>query len=337
MGSPAAHLEGVTLNTGWIIDQKASRSPTGTGGSFSTGYLVHHPDGRKGFLKAMDYSVAFQSRDISKMIELLARAYNFEVDICLKCKEARINRVVHAIEHGTYQPPGDGPTAVFLKVEYLIFEKADGDIRHFLDQQSTFDIAFALRTLHGVSAALQQMHGASMAHQDVKPSNVLIFSTGEKQKLGDLGRAWAKGLVAPHDDYQVCGDPEYAPYELLFDVPLDEASRRFGVDFFMLGSLVVFMFTRVHMFALTQRHLHESLRGRDKLSTFEEILPYLQNAFSVALDEFSDHVPAILRRDLRSIVSELCDPDYRRRGNPPHSQIRRFSLERYTSSLNLLV
>lgn len=326
---PAEDLEGKSLDGGWVVDQKVAPRPTATGGCFSTGYLVSHPDGRKGFLKAMDFSTAFHSAHFVDVMNALTEAYIFEREICLQCQAARVTRVVHAIDHGH---TGAGPLA---RVEYLIFERADGDIRAILDQQKTFDLAFALRTLHGTAAALQQMHNAEMAHQDLKPSNVLVFTAEGTSKLGDLGRAWARCLPAPHDGYRFAGDPGYAPPELRYGVALDEDAKRYGYDAYLLGSLVVFLFTRVHINGLVAKNLDPSFGAKSPL-TYAEALPYLQNAFAEALREFGSAVPEPIRAKLTKVVAELCEPDHSKRGDPSASSRRRFSLERYISTFDLL-
>ena len=47
-------------------------------------------------------------------------------------------------------------------------------------------------TMASTAAALRQLHAAQMAHQDLKPSNVLVFKAEGMSKLGDMGRAWSK-------------------------------------------------------------------------------------------------------------------------------------------------
>ena len=334
---PADDLEGKELPRGWIVDQKVVPRPNSTGGKFSTGYFVHNSkDGRQGFLKAMDYTAAFQAPNTIDELKIMADSYTFERDICLLCSDSGINRVVHAIDYGTFEPGAAQQLGPFGKVEYLIFERADGDIRGFLDQQQRFDVAFALRTLHGTAAALQQLHNAAMAHQDLKPSNILIFGPTGRSKLGDLGRAWAKGLRAPHDDMAAAGDLGYAPLELLLGEIVDEETKRFGYDMYLLGSLAVFLFTRVHMNALVVRHLDNSFRPSETFPKFSEILPYLQEAFPKALHDFSLHVPELVRIKLSHIVARLCDPDPNKRGDTDSLNGNRFSLERYVSAFDFL-
>ena len=56
--APAAHLEGRDLGNGWVVGQRATRDPGATGGTFSISYTVTHRDGRKGFLKALNFPAA---------------------------------------------------------------------------------------------------------------------------------------------------------------------------------------------------------------------------------------------------------------------------------------
>ncbi|MEX0702031.1 MAG: hypothetical protein WD069_08040 [Planctomycetales bacterium] len=332
MTRPAECLEGKELEGGWLVGKRIKPRPTATGGHFSTGYFVTNADGRTGFLKAMDYSDAFGARDFVDQMKFLADAYIFERDICLRCQAVRITRVVHAMDYGSHQDP----LAAVNRVEFLIFERADGDVRAFLDQQSEFDVAFALRTLHGVAAALQQLHLAEMAHQDVKPSNVLIFGEERKSKLGDLGRAWSKDCPAPHDGCRFAGDLGYAPPELRYDDVVDEKAKRYGSDLYLLGSLAVFLFTRVHINGLVDKQLDRSFQSSNLIMTYEDALPYLQAAFADAMHDFAAHVPDSIQSDLAAIVAELCDPDYRRRGNPVRTSQQRYSLQRYVSTFDRL-
>lgn len=165
--APAELLTGLTLEGGWKVEGVVAKRPNATGGHFSTGYLVVHPDGRKGFLKAMDYTAAFDNPqvDLATVLNALTKAYIFERDICLRCRDQGLRRVVHAIDHGTIQI---NPDKSLSKVQYLIFERADSDIRAYLDAQVSFDQAFAFRTLHHVAIGLEQFHSVNVAHQDLK-------------------------------------------------------------------------------------------------------------------------------------------------------------------------
>ena len=71
------------------------------------------------------------------------------------------------------------------------------------------------RSLHHIAVGLQQIHGQGIAHQDLKPSNVLVFN-GNNSKIGDFGRSAYKGHIPPHENNNVAGDLTYAPPELLY-------------------------------------------------------------------------------------------------------------------------
>src|SRR5262249_27237780 len=124
-------------------------------------------------------------------------------------------------------------------------ELADsGDVRKYLDVAARFDSAWVLRSLHHVATGLRQLHSAGIAHQDVKPSNVLVFDA-KISKVADLGRASSQGESPPHEDHHIAGDPEYAPPELCYHhVVPDWNQRRLGCDAYLLGSMVVFFFGR---------------------------------------------------------------------------------------------
>lgn len=333
---PSEQLETVRLPNGWTVGKILKRRPTATGGHFSTGYLVENDDGRKGFLKAMDYIDAFQSSNTAQALHDMTEMYLFEKKICEACHNRRMRRVVLAIESGSIQSSAANPLS---KVEYLIFELAQGDVRAMLDAKSDFDVAFALRVLHNIATALNQLHTAEMAHQDLKPSNVLVFHSDLGSKISDLGRAWAKALPAPHDDFLIAGDCGYAPPEFLYsDVPTDVKLRRFGCDLYLFGSLIVFLFARVHINALLHKYLLQDHRPQAWGGTFRQALPYLQAAFGEALTELESNVPQYLRLELIEMVRQLCEPDPDRRGHPLNrvGYQNAFSLERYISRFDQL-
>jgi len=202
-----------------------------------------------------------------------------------------------------------------------------------------FDAAFALRTLHHISIGLQQLHKVGIAHQDLKPSNVLVFPRDEGSKISDFGRAWSKDFRAPHDDYQIPGDMSYAPPELLYgDVATDVNRRRYGCDVYHLGSMAVFLFTRVHMNALLVKHMAPEHRPFTWGGPYSAVLPYVQAAYALALAEFIDYVPDYLQNDFAEAIGQLCEPDAARRGHPLNRQghVNQFGLDRYVSKFNLL-
>jgi eukaryotic-like serine/threonine-protein kinase len=333
---PAGMLLGKSLAGNWKVVELVKRSPTATGGNFCTGYIVEKADGRRGFLKAMDYVAAFGHPNAPMVLKGLSDAYLFEKSVCEKCRSHDLRRVVHAIDSGYIQAD---PTQLISRVEYLIFELADSDVRAHLDAQAWFDTAFALRALHNVATGLEQLHRADMAHQDLKPSNVLVFDNGSGSKISDLGRAWSKELPAPHDPLPIAGDPGYAPPEALYkDIPQDVKLRRYGCDLYHLGSLTVFLFTRSQAMALLIKYLAPEHWPYSWSGSYADVLPYVQAAFAESLREFRGAVPASLADDLTEVVAHLCEPDPKKRGHPLNRQghMNQFSLDRYISKFNLL-
>jgi len=123
---PASLLLNRELNNGWTVVEKFERSNTATGSCFSTGYVVKDKKGYRAFMKAMDYTRALLHPAGPAMMQYLLEAYRFEKEICDKCKEKHLSRVVHAIDSGyLILNENDG----YSRVEYLIFDLADGDIR----------------------------------------------------------------------------------------------------------------------------------------------------------------------------------------------------------------
>jgi eukaryotic-like serine/threonine-protein kinase len=181
------------------------------------------------------------SPDPARALEAMTQAYNFERDLMAKCGEKHMDRVVRAIASGTLRIEGAPAGGV---VEYLlILELADYDVRAHLARLGEIELAWILRSLHHIATGLKQLHSAGIAHQDLKPSNVLIFNQ-DTSKVADLGRASYLGHTAPHDELSWAGDISYAPPELLYGyVHTDWRTKRFGGDLYLLGSMVVFFFT----------------------------------------------------------------------------------------------
>lgn len=330
--TPAQQLLGMTLDGGWKVVEAVVRSPRGTGGNFSHGYIVQNARGTRAFLKALDYSRALRAPDPATALKALTDAYIFERDVLHKCRDKRLDRVVVAITDGTVRVAGE-------PVQYLILELAEADARSHANAAARFDTAWTLRALHHVSTGVSQLHREGIAHQDVKPSNVLSFEGGTLSKLGDLGRAAHQGHTPPHEWLNIAGDPSYAPPELLYQyLDPDWTRRRCGCDAYLLGSMVVFFFTGVGATALLRKELHPAHAWDRWTADFDSVLPYVRDAFGRVVAFVRQQLPAALTDDIVPIVKELCEPDVRLRGHPMNRSARgnQFSLERYISRFDLL-
>ena len=335
MRTPAESLAGKALPGGWLVGERLARAPYATGSCFSQGYHVTNTDGRKGFLKALDYFNALAQDDPATVLNAMTQAFLFEREICNVCVKRSMRKVVRAIDAGTVNVDASSQMGI---VQYLIFELAEGDARKHIAAVAAFNTAGALRALHHVCTGLFQLHGSGIAHQDLKPSNMLVFDNQE-WKVGDLGRACSKDLPAPHDRYDVAGDPAYAPPELLYHyVDPDWNRRRFGCDAYLLGSMILFLFTGAGATAQLLDQLDPSFHWSTYSGTYDEVLPYLRDAYGRALETAAEALPSEYRSPLLEMLTQLCDPDPRLRGHPQArgAQSSQYSLERYISLLNLL-
>lgn len=336
MKTPAQMLEGVSLPDGWKVVKREDPSKNSSGGCFSESYIIEGKDGRRAFLKALDFARALRAPDPAKKLQELTTSFNFERDVLSRCRQQNLDRVVIALGDGRFDVVGQENGVV----QYLVFELADGgSLRSQIDLKKRFSAAFSLRALHHIATGLAQLHGAGIAHQDVKPSNVLVFSEAGN-KLGDLGRAAYQGHVPPHEQFQVAGDPAYAPPELLYgfaDPNWD--MRRKGCDAYLLGSMIVFLFTGLGMTAQLVRFLDQAHHWSNwRVATYDEVLPYIREAYGKVLDELAGMLPPEARDRLMAAATELCEPDPRLRGHPLSRRlaVTQFSFERYIALFDLL-
>ena len=340
----AQQLEGLVLDGGWrVVERLPPRNDDDNtlAGFFSVGYIVESENGQRAFLKALDFEKAFNSNDITRSFEALASAYNFERDLLLKCNRRNMDRVVRLLDVGT----ADVPEGRIPKVPYLVFELAVRDVRQQLAALNDFDTVWVLRTLHHIATGLKQLHSEGIAHQDVKPSNILVFREAVS-KIGDLGCASSRSQPVPRDELDIPGDERYAPPEQSYrHHPTEWHERRLSYDLYHLGSMAVFFFTGVGMSPLLYSRMRHEHWPENWKEGYAEILPYLRDAFGQSLQIFDDCVKEKLRdrgdnvrTRLVEKVRQLCDPDPALRGHPKNrfAQSNRYSLERYVTEFDLL-
>jgi serine/threonine protein kinase len=337
---PANFLVGMDLPGGWMVVSKVERPEGATGGNFCIGYVVENLDGRRGFCKALNLARALTAPNPAQLLEQLTHAYNYECELLAKCAATRMSRVVLAIDKGVIDVPG----FALPKVNYIIFEWAEGDVRAALNASEGLDIAARLRCLHNVAIGLRQLHANLIAHQDLKPSNVLMFAPDPLypdgvSKIGDLGRATDHNRPARPDNLMIAGDRTYAPPEQLYRAtPLDFGPRRLACDLYQLGELIVFLFTASSLNALLHEELHPSHAWENWGGTYADALPYVRDAYGRVLARLAADMPKPISDDLIHMVSYLCDPDPDRRGHPQELSGGRnsYSLQRVISHLDLM-
>lgn len=338
--SPAESIDNMILPNGWVVVGRANSALGSTGAFFSVGYVVESSvTGQRAFLKALNLERILGDSDEPLIaLDAAIRIFNFERELCERCQ--RMDRVVTILDSGDVRTDTSNPLTI---VPYLIFEQATGDVRAFLEATRDLDVAWALRTLHHVANGLQQLHRVDIAHQDVKPSNVLVFGR-DLSKIADLGNASSRSQQGPFDNHQLAGAKAYAPPELLYGQLASEFNeRRLACDMYLLGSMLAFFFTGASMTSMLMQHLPVPLRPRiingHWSGDYNSVLPFVQEAFAKSLDEFGVTVPDPLRADLVLLLRQLCDPDPKRRGNPRARMALHgnpYSLEYFVSRLHAL-
>jgi len=331
--NPAERLVGLVVSGRWHVVERLERPPCATGGHFSVGYRVESESGEEAFLKALDFSEALASPDPARTLEPLTAAYNFERDLLKRCAERNLSRVIRVLADGSVAV-GNSPGEI---VQYLIFEAARADARAVRTADADFDVAWAMRAMHHAATGLQQLHSAGVAHQDLKPSNVVVFRD-RSSKLADLGCAAVRGSVAPRDDCSIPGDVGYAPPELLYGQSLTEWNARLSCDLYLLGNLLGFFVLGVSMAAALQGELHPQHRRGTWAGSYSEVLPYVREAHARLMEKFRNVAPSFLKDDLVILLQELCEPKVEIRGHPAERLGSRnpFSLARYVSRFDIL-
>lgn len=348
MGLPIEEMTGLVTGDGWVLEKLIQKQVYQTGACFSVGYLVSHPDGRSGFLKALDFSRAQKAPDKVRALESMTRTYNFERDVLALCRGANLNRVVIAISDGSLSVP-DAP---FGEVFYLIFELADGDIRKHAVMTNLFDAIWSLHALHNIATGLGQLHGQGIFHQDLKPSNVLVFDEGKTSKLADLGRSHCATISAPHDSELLAGQPYYAPPEHLYNYWMsDQKKSRAAADLYLLGSMIFFFFTGAMLTPAILSYLRPEHKppflspdNTGWVGSFEDALTYIRTGYADAMFEFQEAVNKSFRTDhpkvadgLIEMISYLTEPDPELRGHVLDRRMKHgnpYALNRFVSAFD---
>lgn len=324
--SHAENLAGLPLADGWVIDRKLPKPGSHgaedlTGSFFSVGYIAAK-DKKEAFLKVIDVEAALrltsQGSTLIERLKVVTDSHTFECSILDVCRRAKLDKIVRIILQGELP----APFGSFIPIPYILFELADGDVRKIVSRTNRIDDAWRFRVLHDVAVGIQQLHSQQIAHQDLKPSNVLIFDqAGRGAKIGDLGRASKRGMSASHDEQTIAGAIAYAPPEQIFGViPERWEDRREACDLYHLGTLATFLFTGT---TPTDYYLGtldadiRPLRWRgDGKCDYATALPLLISAFTAFVARIEQDLPKWAASELTQMIMHACHPDYKMRGDP---------------------
>jgi serine/threonine protein kinase len=322
--SPAKRLSGELLNNNWVVGERilvgVQAGGNGTGGHFSVSYEVESVDKKtKAFLKAFDFhqtlmqSVA-EKKDVMGELAGLTSNYQFENKLNEICLSKRFRKIVKVLDRGQVVLDNN-----FMNVvPYLIMELADsGDIRKYVEITQEITLTAKLEYLKDVAIGLNQLHSAKISHQDLKPSNVMIFSD-LGAKIGDLGRASLQGQPHWHDSIDIAGDRGYAPPEQLYGyVPNEWIDRRERCDLYQLGSIVSFLFLGMTINGLLKEKLPLEIAPvlwGGQGDSYSQSLHHLEHAFNELVTNFDNLEPKWLSSRLKQIVIKCSHPNYEKRG-----------------------
>lgn len=332
---------GYTFQSGWKVIRVHSKSQSSTGGVFSMCFDVER-NGKICFMKALDFNQYITrgqelKEDPVKSMQNMLNQYEYERKLSVICQRGRVNHVVYVIDSGNeYVEPLHN-----MLVPYLVFEMADYDLHHILDITDNLDFAWKMKSLHDVASGMYHLHRLGITHQDIKPSNILLFN--KETKIGDLGCSSCESIEEnPFIDRLFTGDHNYAPPERLYNYPLDDKNKqKYLTDCYLLGSLIVFYLTGVSMNALVLKYLPQYLAPDNYNGNLDELLSYLSNAFAKAMTEISDFIPKNIKikERLLNIIEFLCNPNPKRRGHPKsfnNKYGKQYDLERFVTDLDLL-
>lgn len=339
-------LVGSALSDGWVIASRVSRHAKQSGGAFSYGYIASKGE-QQAYVKAFDFEKVFKADDPMKELEKAVKSFNFERELLGLCEQSNMKRIVRAVGNGVI----DNAAVPFGKLYYLLFELADADARLHVVANDQGSVGWCMRSLHQIATALQQLHSKGIFHQDLKPSNVLVFLGEDSSKLGDLGRAHCSSMEAPHDGFLVPGAWRYAAPELLYRAGMDDrGAQRAASDLYLFGSMIYFFVMHVPLTpdligALRPEHRVAMFGGANLGVLFRDVLPFLTDAHADLLRIFKAKLLLLLSGDevLASKATELLSyctaPDPLLRGHPSARRMvngSRYGLERFVSGFNLI-
>lgn len=327
LDTPATRLTGMELADGWVVEEliacgRASTNTDSSGGTFSVSYRVRKGDS-VAFLKALDLDGVIKGEgeeDFIASIHRATQAFGDEKTLNELCAKSRMRQVVTILGHGDVKVEKK-PNDHVPRVAYLILELADkGDVRSHIASSSNGDYVEKFSYLKDVLLGIGQLHDEDISHQDLKPSNVMVFSRFGA-KVGDLGRATIKGYGrGAFEQESISGDYSYAPPEQLYgNVPTEWIDRRQRADLYQFGSLVSFLLFGVTVNTMIKDRISGEVGPKHWFpaeggaSSYTQALPYLEAAFHNGLREYKSALPSWAAEKVVSLITQCSHPDYSKR------------------------
>jgi eukaryotic-like serine/threonine-protein kinase len=343
-------LKGQRFGPVWQVLEKIERTEKNYGGLFSVGYRARNAaTGDFAFLKATDLDLLTEEEGSSfDRMAAAIKMHGFERKIVEHCKGNNMDRIVTPLDFGDTVMVG--ANGVKEPLFWITFEWADSDGKMHRTRVQKYDFVWVAKAMHNLAIAVSQLHQASICHNDIKPSNVLVFKE-YLQKLGDLGRAISPDFECPHS-LEVClGDPRYASPELLYQhqsINLGDLRWRKANDLYLLGSVGYFfvtgtMLSPTILSQMQSDHRPFSLDGGWG-DGFESVLPHWRSAHAKAIGLLESSLPEgllALSKDYGQefvvAISQLTEADPCIRGHPSEAANgQSYSVQRYISLFDKL-
>ncbi len=318
--TPKSQLLGKTLASGWTLVEQFIPTKNSTGGTFGVGYKATRGEA-VAFVKAVDFVAAVRAADPFVALQELLDEATFEKDVLAYCADQRMTRVLKYLGH-EYFNPGDSAD-LHHRVSCLIMELGSEDLRGMLNSTGVRTCTWNFEIMRDVTLALAQLHKGGIAHQDIKPSNVVSVASSteaaeSRVKVGDLGRVVRRDVSGPFNANTWPGDARYMPPERWYaHMPPDWTDAREAADAYMVGSLLLFLFTGASLQMLAFPYVPDQFKPGEWQGAFDQdLLAVLQHAHDkVLVESLLPNVTEQFRDEVLALAKALTQPDPRLRGD----------------------
>jgi serine/threonine protein kinase len=317
--TPKYQLLGVTLASGWTLVEQLQKPHGLSGGNFGVGYHATMGD-RIAFVKAVDFVEAMRAPDVLAKMQQLTNEAQFEREVLEYCTSKGMSKVIRFIGHEYY---ASNPIDPLSRVSCLIMEAGDKDLRRLVHMDGLSTCAWNMQVMRDISQALAQLHKGNIAHGDIKPSNVIAANTdATEMKVGDLGRVVRNDKSGPFDSMRWTGDLNYTPPEAWYGnipgaMPTGWNNTREATDAYMLGNLLVYLFTNASLQSLVMNEIPSGFKPGEWRGNYDDnLIAVLIDAHSKVLNKYlAPELDGDMKDAVMAIARDLTHPDPVKRGD----------------------
>jgi len=225
-------------------------------GSEFAGYYVEAFIGRGG-MGAVYRAV---EEGLGRRVALKVIATELAEDGRFRERFLRESRIAASLDHPHVVPifaAGEADGALFLAMRYV----EGTDLGKLLREHGALDAAFVLPLLEQVAEALDAAHERGLVHRDVKPSNILVATSGSREHcyLGDFGLTKRTGsLSGVSATGEVVGTLDYVAPEQITGADVGPAADLYSLACVLYEGLTGRPpFPRATDVALLWAHVHD--------------------------------------------------------------------------------